>query len=82
LGGPQNQSEQRGEEKNLADPSAVQPVARRHTDCNIPAPTLKVAKDIDIGVYWFSVTPTMQEVQTELYWLSLKMTGMLYKIYI
>jgi hypothetical protein len=24
----------------------------------------------------------MQEVQTELYWLSLKMTGMLYKIYI
>jgi hypothetical protein len=44
LGGPQNRSGRRGEEKNLAltgtrnfDPSAVQPLASRYTDCVIPA---------------------------------------------
>jgi hypothetical protein len=43
LGGPQKRSGRRGEEKNLAptetlnsDPSAVQPVASRYTDCAIP----------------------------------------------
>jgi hypothetical protein len=42
-GGPQNRSGRRGEEKNLVptgtrtlDPSAVQPLASRYTDCTIP----------------------------------------------
>jgi hypothetical protein len=43
LGGPQNQSGRCGEEENLAllgldNPSAVQPIASRYTDCTIPAP--------------------------------------------
>jgi hypothetical protein len=49
LGGPQNRSGRRGEDKNLVPtgtrtpaPSAVQPVASRYTDWAIPAPQLKV----------------------------------------
>jgi hypothetical protein len=44
LGGPQNRSQRRGEEKIFAlpglelRPSAFQPVASRCTDCTIPAP--------------------------------------------
>jgi hypothetical protein len=45
LGGPQSRSGRRGEEKILgpylgsnSDPSAIQSVASRYTDCAIPAP--------------------------------------------
>jgi hypothetical protein len=74
LGGPQSRSGRRGEDNILdsnSDPSVVQPVASRYTDCDIPAPDLVVGEDkikVNLKETCYEVVEWIERVSNEVWW--------------